>query len=339
MSVPLVTVLIDTYNYGQYVEEAVESVLAQDFPVEQREILVVDDGSTDDTAERLRKFGDAITYLRKPNGGQASAFNLGFERARGEIVALLDADDYWLPGKLRRVAEEFAQRPDAGLVYHCIRQYNVQKGTVEDHPPPLLSGFLPANTRDLLSYVWYPTSFLTFRRTAIEPLLPIPEALTIQADGYLTGLVVFLAQVVAVPECLAVYRVHGANLFCPSGQLDRNRQNLRIKTRKALIDGMTAWLSKHGYDLERMDLRMLLQQWDVEHEAEQFALVRPGNVQFSRHLMRYAHCHGAAMTWRHRTVTYVNAASSLVVGYQNVQRLNEWRVAIKSAFRGAAKHV
>jgi len=55
MSAPLVTVLIDTYNYGQFIEEAVESVLAQEFPREQREILVVDDGSTDDTAERLEK--------------------------------------------------------------------------------------------------------------------------------------------------------------------------------------------------------------------------------------------------------------------------------------------
>ncbi len=276
MSPPLVTVLIDTYNYGQYVEEAVESVLAQDFPVEQREILVVDDGSTDDTAGHLRKFGDAITYLRKPNGGQASAFNFGFERARGEIVALLDADDYWLPGKLRRVAKEFAKHPDAGMVYHCIRQYNVQEGNFEDHQPPSQSGFLPANTGDLLGYAWYPTSFLAFRRTAIAPLLPIPEALTIQADGYLTGLIVFLAHVVAVPECLAVYRVHGANLFCNSGQLDPNRQNLRIKTRKALIDGMKAWLRERGYNLERTDLRMLLQKWDVDHEADQFALVQPG---------------------------------------------------------------
>src|ERR1700692_4536840 len=101
MTAPLVTVLIDTYNYGRYIEEAVGSVLAQDFPTEQREILVVDDGSTDDTEERLRRFGDSINYLRKPNGGQASAFNFGLESARGEIVAFLDADDYWLPRKLR----------------------------------------------------------------------------------------------------------------------------------------------------------------------------------------------------------------------------------------------
>src|SRR5467141_2905334 len=103
MKAPFFSVLIDTYNYGEFIEEAVSSALAQDFPPEQREILVVDDGSTDDTQERLRKFGEAIRYLRKPNGGQASAFNFGFEHACGEVIALLDADDVWLPEKLGRV--------------------------------------------------------------------------------------------------------------------------------------------------------------------------------------------------------------------------------------------
>src|SRR5579871_6434531 len=109
---PLISVLIDTYNYGRYVEEAIESVLAQDFPADEREILVVDDGSTDDTPARVRKFGGAVTYLRKSNGGQASAFNFGLSHAGGKYVALLDADDYWLPGKLSRVAEEFEKHRD-----------------------------------------------------------------------------------------------------------------------------------------------------------------------------------------------------------------------------------
>src|ERR1700730_4905703 len=118
ISAPFVTILIDTYNYGHYVEEAVESVIAQEFPREQREILVVDDGSTDDTAERLKKYGDSIRYLRKPNGGQASAFNFGFAAARGEIFALLDADDLWLADKLRRVCETFEKNPEAGMVFY-----------------------------------------------------------------------------------------------------------------------------------------------------------------------------------------------------------------------------
>jgi glycosyltransferase involved in cell wall biosynthesis len=122
MRTPLISVLIDTYNYGLYIEQAIDSVLAQDFPTAEREILVVDDGSTDDTPERMRKYGPAITYLRKRNGGQASAFNFGLACAGGKIVALLDADDYWLPGKLRRLAEEFEKNPEAAMVYHAVRE-------------------------------------------------------------------------------------------------------------------------------------------------------------------------------------------------------------------------
>src|SRR5215467_12903765 len=69
MSEPLISVLIDMYNYGGYVEQAIESVLEQNFPAGEREILVVDDGSTDDTQERVKKYGSAITYLKKANGG------------------------------------------------------------------------------------------------------------------------------------------------------------------------------------------------------------------------------------------------------------------------------
>ncbi|MGC1491253.1 MAG: glycosyltransferase family A protein, partial [Candidatus Acidiferrum sp.] len=85
MSALLITVLITAHNYGQFIEESIDSVLAQEFPPDQLEILVVDDGSTDDTAERAKKYGSSITYLYKENGGQASALNYGLERACGEI--------------------------------------------------------------------------------------------------------------------------------------------------------------------------------------------------------------------------------------------------------------
>src|SRR5215469_9815325 len=128
MAKPFVTVLIDTYNYGRFVTEAIESVLAQDYPPEKIEILVVDDGSTDDTKERIAKYGQRLQYLFKPNGGQASAFNFGIPRAGGEIVALLDADDYWFPSKIQRVVEEFGRHPDAGLVYHSFREFRTETG-------------------------------------------------------------------------------------------------------------------------------------------------------------------------------------------------------------------
>jgi glycosyltransferase involved in cell wall biosynthesis len=278
MKVPSVTILIDTYNYGQYIEEAVDSVLSQKFPEEEREILVVDDGSTDDTAARLHGFGSAITYLKKTDGGQASAFNYGLARARGKYVALLDADDYWLPGKLQRIVEEFEKHPDVGMAYHAFRQLKSSVGIFQDGGLPLFSGFLPSVTKDLLSYMLYPTSFLAFRRSALELLLPIPEGLTIQADAHLSGLIIFLAPIVAVPECLAVYRVHGANLFADRSDGYARRHELRMKTRRTLVDGMKYWRSERNYDLRRTDLHAYFKQWDLSEEKEEFSVNTPGRM-------------------------------------------------------------
>jgi glycosyltransferase involved in cell wall biosynthesis len=335
---PLISVLIDTFNYGRYVEEAIESVVTQDFPAGEREILVVDDGSTDDTEERVGKFGDAVTYFRKPNGGQASAFNFGLRHTRGKYVALLDADDYWLPGKLSRVVEEFERRPDAGMAYHGLRQLNSREERIWDARAAQVSGFLPASARDLLRYTWFPTSFLAFRRSALDLLLPIPESLTIQADAYLAALVVFVAPIVALPDFLAVYRVHGANLFEGSGRTDPVRCELRARTRKALIEGVKRWLRERSYDLRRPDLQMLMKQWEVGEEEETFLLHPPNRWNTSRHFMRYARYYGPQLGGRHRTVTYLNAAGSLVVGYKNVHKLDQWRMKVTHSFRLCQTH-
>jgi len=333
----MISVLIDTYNYGRYIEQAIESVLDQDFPAAEREILVVDDGSTDDTPDRVRKYCTAIRYLRKTNGGQASAFNYGLERARGEIVALLDADDYWLPGKLRRLAEVFERHPEAGMVYHQLRYRYEKEGRVEDGAGPLISGFLPANMADLLRYECFPTSFLAFRRSVLKVLLPIPEELTIMADAYLSRLVLFLAPIVSLPEFLAMYRLHGTNLFLSAGPVERAREEVRARSTMALARSGRRWLRERGYDLGRMDLRMLRRHWELEMEKARFALRHPGNVRFCWHLLRSTRCFGAQTNWKHRGVTYLNAAGSLVMGYENVHRLDEWRGAIKRTLMGAGR--
>src|ERR1700736_4011296 len=111
---PYISVLIDTYNHERFIEQAVASVLDQDFPAAEREIIVVDDGSTDNTPAVLQKFSPLIRVLRKKNGGQASAFNLGIPECRGEIVAFLDGDDWWAPGKLRAVSEALSREAGVG---------------------------------------------------------------------------------------------------------------------------------------------------------------------------------------------------------------------------------
>jgi glycosyltransferase involved in cell wall biosynthesis len=109
----LVSVVIPAYNAGWCVERAVDSALAQSHAA--REVIVVDDGSTDDTAVRLAGYGARIRVLRQANAGLSAARNTGIEAADGEFVAFLDADDWWLPSKLERQVALLRQRPDIGF--------------------------------------------------------------------------------------------------------------------------------------------------------------------------------------------------------------------------------
>ena len=115
--------MIDTYNQERFIEKAVTSVLEQNFPAAEREIIVVDDGSTDRTPEIVQRFEPNLRYIRKENGGQASAFNVGIPECQGQIIAFLDGDDYWLPGKLSRVADVLAKNSAVGFVGHAIKEF------------------------------------------------------------------------------------------------------------------------------------------------------------------------------------------------------------------------
>jgi len=340
------TVLVDTYNYGHFIEEAIQSVLVQDFPPDQMEILLVDDGSADDTVERVRKYGDRIQYLHKPNGGQASALNYGIARAGGEIVAFLDGDDYWLPGKLQRVAAEFERHPEAGMVYHnflCQRETSpdrqIQSGVAG------VSGFLPDNRESLLGYDLYPTATLAFRRNVLERLLPIPESLIVQADAHLTACVIFVAPIVYIDQPLTVYRVHSDNMWncaanTPRGcnifegdPAARARLQRRVVTTGAIREGVRGWLEKNNFDVTRPDLQAFLMRWTFLSRVGEFALSPPGRFRFFRHQLEQSWYFGSQMTWRHLAVHYANAFGSLIVGYRNFHRLDEWRLAVKRSFR------
>ena len=108
---PLVSVIIPTYNRGWIVKEAIDSVLDQDFS--DYELIVVDDGSDDNTREILGAYGTAITVLQQPNRGVSAARNRGIAAAAGGLIAFLDSDDLWLPGKLKTQVKFFEENADA----------------------------------------------------------------------------------------------------------------------------------------------------------------------------------------------------------------------------------
>ncbi|WP_421622120.1 glycosyltransferase [Alkalilimnicola ehrlichii] len=112
---PLVSVVMPAYNASAYIRQAIDSVLAQDYPAV--ELIVVDDGSTDDTVARVQAYGDRVRLLTQANQGSGAARNQGLEAARGEYIAFLDSDDVWLPGKLTAQVAYLERHPDVDLVY------------------------------------------------------------------------------------------------------------------------------------------------------------------------------------------------------------------------------
>jgi glycosyltransferase involved in cell wall biosynthesis len=108
---PLVTVIIPTYNRDWIVKEAIDSVLEQDF--NDYELIVVDDGSDDNTPAILRAYGNKITVLQQPNKGVSAARNRGIAAASGRLIAFLDSDDLWLPRKLSAQVKFFKDHPEA----------------------------------------------------------------------------------------------------------------------------------------------------------------------------------------------------------------------------------
>lgn len=124
MTASTVSVIIPTYNSAGYVCEAVESVLAQTYTYRDVEIIVIDDGSTDDTRQRLEAYTPRILYEYQPNRGRSSARNRGIQLASGEWIAFLDADDTWYPSKLERQMAALAKEPRAAWAYCCVDLVN-----------------------------------------------------------------------------------------------------------------------------------------------------------------------------------------------------------------------
>jgi glycosyltransferase involved in cell wall biosynthesis len=312
MAPPFITVLIDTYNYGRFLEEAIDSVLQQDFPEERREILVVDDGSTDDTAERVKKYGARIKYLNKPNGGQASAFNVGFQHARGEIVAMLDGDDYWLPGKLRRVVDELQANPDAAMLYHPHLDLWMEMAPRESPKFVGLSGFLPGDKAKLLRFVPYPTSCLAFRRQLIERLLPIPEALRLQADGYLSLLAVLLAPVVSVAEPLAVYRRHGRNLYYGTGTASVEHTCRQIASNITVLDAVDRWARMNSRQLNGVNPDPFLWRFLSQVHEQGFYACYSRSISLFLYLIKQNYRRSHLQTWKFTALNYLAVPAGLI---------------------------
>jgi cellulose synthase/poly-beta-1,6-N-acetylglucosamine synthase-like glycosyltransferase len=220
-----VDIVVNNYNYGRYVGDAVESARAQTHPRVQ--VIVVDDGSDDDSRQVLERFEDVDVVL-KENGGQASAVNAGFALCRGDAVIFLDADDRLHPEAAARVAAAIAAEPEVAKIQYrldVIDGAGRPTGEVKPHSHwEVANGDMRAAE---LAYPydlgWMATSGNAFRTEALRRIMPIPEAEypVCGADWYLVHLATLLGEVRSLGQPLGDYRVHGANNYQPEDpQLD-----------------------------------------------------------------------------------------------------------------------
>ncbi|GAA6743875.1 glycosyltransferase [Thermus antranikianii] len=208
---PLVSIIINNYNYARFLRDAIESALGQTYP--RTEVIVVDDGSTDNSREVIAGYHGRVRAIFKENGGQASAFNAGFAASRGEIVIFLDADDLLLPHAVEEVVSVW--RPGLSKV-----QWRLQLVTGELQPLPAtwpMERSMPSGNlqESVLKWGYYPsppTSGNAFARCLLERILPMPETeWRIAADFYLLLLAAVYGDVYSLDEVLGYYRVHGLN--------------------------------------------------------------------------------------------------------------------------------
>jgi glycosyltransferase involved in cell wall biosynthesis len=121
-----ISVIIPTFNYGRFIAGAIESALRQ--TLLPAEIVVIDDGSTDETAAEVARFGDRVRYIRQENRGVSAARNRGVAETSGQLIAFLDADDIWEPEKLAKQRRVFLDEPRTGLVHCGMREFDSETG-------------------------------------------------------------------------------------------------------------------------------------------------------------------------------------------------------------------
>ena len=213
-----VDIVVTNHDYADFVCEAVDSALAQTHP--GVEVIVVDDGSTDGSRERLAAYADRATLVLKENGGQASALNAGMERSRGDAVIFLDADDLLHPEAAAQAAEALAADSRLAKVQFGMEVIDPDGRPLGlTKPPPGVRPPVGDLRRAELSFPfdlpWLPGGGTAFRASAVRRILPVPEADFPRdgADWYLVHLSALLGDAGAVEGTLAQYRVHGRNRY------------------------------------------------------------------------------------------------------------------------------
>lgn len=237
------SIVITSHNYARFLPSAIDGALGQEGV--DVEVIVVDDGSTDETPDVLRRYHRHLRVLRQPGRGQTSAMNAGFCVSAGEVVCFLDADDVLMPQAMRTALEAMSDPKVVNVNWHHRpidaegRLIGVRDSTRRnDEPVPRQ----PALRQQLLrlgpsAIPIPPTSSHAWRRVFLEEVMPLPETLQYYSDACLFMLAQLKGDVQQIDEPLTLFRIHGDNNYASMDKWTRNEQDVRAFTHRcALLD-------------------------------------------------------------------------------------------------------
>lgn len=220
MSLPKVSVIIPNYNYAKYIPRTLDSVLAQTYgPLE---IIVVDDGSKDDSLAILAGYGARVNVIRQQNKGVAQARNTGAAAAAGEYLAFLDADDIWLPEKITRQMAKFLSDKDIGLVHCAMHHINLQEEIVGENRNGQEGWLAEEFLRLKKGVVIGAGSTGVVTRAAFDAVGGFDTRLSTAADWEFCYRIAQRYKIGFVPEALALYRLHNSNMHANVGAMEHD---------------------------------------------------------------------------------------------------------------------
>lgn len=235
----LVSIIIGNYNYERFLGKAIDSALNQTY--KNIEVIVVDDGSTDNSGDIIASYGDEIIPILKENGGQPSTYNAGFASSRGDIICFLDSDDIFLPDKVARIVSIFEVQQEIDWCFHSLQlidendnllgrttTVNYQSGD-RDYRKIFKRGKIPPSLP--------PCATLCFKRSLLEKILPMPTSKKMPAsDFYIKYMAAALSKGFILAEDLTLQRIHGKNMATLRDDV------LHMKAREQLFTG--SWVKQ-----------------------------------------------------------------------------------------------
>jgi len=248
-SPPVVTIVTPSYNHGHFIRATIESVLSQDYP--NVEYIVMDGGSTDQTASVVRDYASRLTFVSQRDRGQSHAINEGFHRGAGEILAWLNSDDVYLPGAISTAVRAFSSNPASGMVYG--------EGYVIDRDGKLQGRFPHTRPFDLWRLVYLSDYILQqaayFRRSALDRVGYLDENLHYSMDWDCFIRIGMAYPVSYIPEYLGCIRVYdetksmsgGVVRACELHGLLRRHTGMRLPPGSIVYGGETYWRLWHSW--------------------------------------------------------------------------------------------